>query len=285
MTNQDGRELARMNEIRVLKALHKYAWLRTRDLAVLIWMKAKSRPNDGFVPEHVIVDSSATRMAQRTLSRLRLGRLVIHIRAPDGSEIYGLSEAGARLLAGIGVPAKSGKDYIRRVSLSHYHHRRLANEVAIIAAIQGYRVASEAEIAAGLWFGGKGGINGKYPDVVVRDNKNVWLCEIERSRRNQKDYDRVLEFIVNLWSNQRMEVVDLPGGYKLRQVVFVCEKAFADRLTSDLLRRGWNEAQINSRILMQRLLYVSEAKFLLKKPKPSAGTAKNDCLLEGQSAG
>lgn len=276
MANRDGRDVARANELRVLKALHKHGWLRTRDLAALLWSKTGAKRSQGFVPQPIVVTSSALCMAQRTLARLRRDRKVIHIQAPDGSLIYGLSEAGARQLVGLGIPAKSGKDQLRRISLSHYHHRRLANETAIVATLQGYRVVSEAEIAAGLWFAGTDGIKGKRPDVVIREGNSVWLVEVERSRRNQKDYGKLLNWLTGLWPSdgRSREAWDLPGGYVLKQIVFVCESAFTHRLIADLRKRGWGDTQISSRILITQLLYVSEAKFVLKEPKPNHGTAK-----------
>lgn len=273
MAKQDGRELARANDLRVLKALYKFGWLRSRDLSALLWTRSRAKRQEGLWFEPLAVEDSAWRMAQRTLSRLRDERKVIHTQAPDGSLIYGLAEAGARQLLALGIPAKSGKDQVRRVSLSYYHHRRLANEVAILASLQGYRVTSEAEIAAGLWFGGTQGIKGKRPDVVIRDGKNVWLVEIERSRRNKSDHAKILDLLVKLWpaNNHELEVDNLPAGHRIRQVVFVCAGAFIDRLSTDMRERGWTDEQIKSRILAHRLLYVTEAKFVIRKAKPKDG--------------
>lgn len=267
MANKDGREIARTHEQRVLKSLHKYGWLRTRDLAVLIWMHANSRPKStGFIPRPIVVEQSAWRMAQRTLARLRKADMVLWRQAPDGSTIYGLAEAGAHWLVRQGITARSGKDLVRRVSLSHFHHRRIANEIAILASRQGYRVASEREIAVGQWFGGKDGVAGKVPDVIVRDGKDVYWIEVERSRRNQKDETALRTALVKLWSDIRhpMDAPDLPGGFKLQKVLFVCEPAFIDHLTRDLEKLGWTREMIEHRILAIQSLYVTEAKFLLK---------------------
>ena len=38
MANTDGRVAARDNELRVLRALHRFGWLRTRDIAALVWL-------------------------------------------------------------------------------------------------------------------------------------------------------------------------------------------------------------------------------------------------------
>jgi hypothetical protein len=263
---RDGREVARQNELRVLKALHKYGWLRTRDLAALLWIKTKAKSQGDFVPTPIVVAASGMRMAQRTLLRLRHDIKVLWLKAPDGSTIYGLSEAGARQLVGLGIPAKSGKDQVRRVSMAHYHHRRLANEIAIVAQLHGYRVATETEIAAGQWLGGMAGINGKKPDVLVREGRNIWWVEVERSRRNAKDYGRLMAWLKELWpvGPNAMSPATLPDGHQLMKVLFVCDGAFVDHLVADLQKVGWTEMQINQRISPTRLLYVSEAKFLTK---------------------
>lgn len=187
----DGRVSARQNELRLLKSLHKYGWLRTRDLAAIHWMPRQPRAKH-YQPVSIAVSETAQRMAQRTLARLRNQRLVIWMQAPDGSLIYGVSEAGARKLVDLGIPAKSGKNQVRRVSLSHYHHRRIANEVAIVAGLQGYRVSSETEIACGTWLGGNTGVKGKKPDFLVREGQSVYWGEVERSRRRQSDYRKLV---------------------------------------------------------------------------------------------
>jgi hypothetical protein len=279
---RDGRELARSNELRVLKALYKYGWLRTRDLAVLLWMRVRPPCAVGFCLEPVVVDRSAWRMAQVTLARMRKNHLVISTDAPDGSIIYGLSEAGARHLVGLGIPAKSGKDAVRRVSLSHYHHRRLANEVAILASLYGYRVSTEAEIAAGLWFGGDAGAQGKHPDVVARKGKDVWLVEIERSRRNRKDYDKLLAWMNALFSPSAIaDQAKLPHGYHPNKVVFVCEGAFIERLKADLQQQGWKADDISKHLLEIRLLYVTQAKFIMKRLSAPSNALENSKSLPG----
>lgn len=206
-------------------------------------------------------------MAQRSLARLRKQRCVITGQGTDGSVLYALSEAGARTLKMLGIPARSGKDQLRRVSMSHYHHRRLANELAIVASLQGYRVATEYEIATGTWFGGKTGVLGKMPDVVVRDGKQMWWVEVERSRRNRRDYDKLLAWLLALRKLHKpgnTTFAELPGDVLLQQVVFVCSKAFIAKLSDDLAARGWPAAQQCGHIVGVPLLYVSEAKFILK---------------------
>lgn len=264
MAKRDGREVALANSDRVLKALHKHSWLRTRDLACY-WMPSIKRTGDGFEPVEVRVGQTARRMAQRTLERLRRQHLVIWIQAPDGSRIYGLSEAGARRLVNLGIPAKSGKDAVRRVSLSQFHHRRIANEVTIGAMLQGYRTNSESEIAAGHWLGGMSGWVGKKPDVLVRDGKNIWFVEIERSARNRTGYESLITALLEMWPTgmKQLKYAALPDGYRLQQVVFVANAAFITRVCSDLMLAGWTEDIVRQRIKGVPLLYVTEGKYIV----------------------
>jgi hypothetical protein len=272
MLKRDGRELARRNSERALKAIHKFSWLRTRCLAALLFMP-RSKATDNFKPNVIAVPATALRMAQRTLERLRKQRKVIWIRAPDGSRIYGLSESGARELVSMGIPAKSGKDSIRRVSLSYFHHRRLANEVAICALLQGFRASSEHEIATGEWLGGKEGVQGKKPDVVVRDGKRVVFCEIERSRRNFRDHEKFVTWLGAIWSSARRadEPADLPGGHKLHSVLLVANAAFVERLTADMRSAGWTDEMIATRIKAAKSLYVTEEKLIVYEGNSGRG--------------
>jgi hypothetical protein len=263
MTKLDGCIVAKRNELQLLKALHKYGWLRTRDIAAAVWMPSKkSKGEFQIIP--ITITPTALRMAQRTLGRLRIDCKVIRIQAPDSSWIYGLSEAGARQLICHGIPAKSGKDQIRRVSLSYYHHRRLANEVAILAKLQGYRVNSELEISSGQWLGGIDGILDKKPDVFIRDGKCAWWVEVERSRRNQPDYNRLLNWLNSLWPDHKHASIspDLPGEHTLTKVVFVCSDAFMSKLAEDLKNLGWDDDLIQQRILPMRYLYLTGTKFI-----------------------
>ena len=265
MAKRDGREIARGNDERVLKAIFKMGPIRTRALAALLWMPRVKRKGTTFEPITIEVSATARRMAQRTLQRLRQQHKVIWIQAPDGSTIYGLSEAGARQLVNLGLPAKSGKDQIRHMSLSYFHHRRIANEIAIGAILQGYRTTSELEIAMGKWFGGMEGVVGKKPDVVARDGKDTWFIEVERSARNKAGYDSLISALLAMWplDKHAHEPAELPDGHKLHQVVFVASAAFIARVCSDLKNVGWTENMISQRIGGVELLYVTMGKFIV----------------------
>lgn len=198
-------------------------------------------------------------MAQRTLRRMRDRHLVLSAKAPDGGVLYGLAESGARVLQRHGVPAKSGKDLVRRYSSQHYRHRCVANEVAISGIVEGYRVSTEREIAQGLWLGGSAGVSGKRPDALLRNGHRAYWVEVERSTRNKASAQQLLAWLSavagsgNSWQSPR-----LADGVELARVVFICTPAFANRLKQDLRRLGWTDELIASRISFETSLYSFE---------------------------
>lgn len=260
MKIKDGRVVARENEVRVLRALHRCGWLRTRDLSVVVWQEWARNPQGEPDLRPPTPTDSGLRMAQRTLQRLRANRQVLSSRAPDGSQIYALAEAGARRLQQIGVAALSGKDLMRTFSAAYFKHRCIANQIAIAAIVQGFRVATEREIAQGLWLGGQDGIAGKRPDVLVRADGRVWWLEVERSRKNAKDYSRLLHWlgIVGQDALRPSESRLLEAGMRWAKVIFICTAAFRGKLLRDLAAAGWDKAQIDRLVMFEVSLYKFE---------------------------
>lgn len=260
MTNKDGRAIARENELRVLRALHRFGWLRTRDLAALVWQRWARSPSGepSFAPS--LPTAAGLRMAQRTLSRLRDKRLVLGSRAPDGSLIYALAEAGARALQHIGVAAATGKDLVRNFSSGYYRHRSIANAIAVGAIVAGYRISTEREIAQGLWLGGEQGIAGKKPDVLIRSGHSIWWMEVERSRKNAKDYARLLKWLGTVAQDAFRAAGPVLLGENMRwaKVVFVCTPAFQAKLCRDLAGTGWKKTNFDTFLSFQTSLYRFE---------------------------
>lgn len=256
-TIKDGRITARDNEIRVLRALHRFGWLRTRDLAALVWQRWARNPAEAPSFKPAVPTASGLRMAQRTLRRLRDKRLVLSSRAPDGSTIYALAEAGVHGLQQVGIAAASGKDFMRSFSSGHFRHRCIANEVAIGAIIKGYRVSTEREIAKGLWIGGESGIEGKKPDVLLRGGDSVWWVEVEKSRKNSKDYVSLLKWLGKVARDAFGAAGGELLGNKVRwnRVVFICTPAFQARLSKDLAAAGWKQSHLDALLLFQSTLY------------------------------
>jgi len=257
MTKKDVRQIAQENEIRVLRALHRFGWLRTRDLAALVWQRWARSPAGEPSLRPLLPTGAGLRMAQRTLRRLRETRQVLCSRAPDGALIYALAEAGARVLQQVGVAAATGKDLMRSFSTAHYRHRCIANEIAVGAIVNGFRTATEREIAQGRWIGGEEGVAGKRPDVLVRGDSRVWWVEVERSRKNAKDYAQLL-----CWLDVVVRDAFCPSGPTLlgerlrwSRVIFVCSAAFRAKLCRDLVMTGWTNGHIDALLLFETSLY------------------------------
>ena len=260
MTKKDGRAVARDNDFRVLRALHRFGWLRTRDVAALVWQVwAREVPSaPSLKPSNA--PPSAIRMAQRTLCRLRGRRLVLQGRAPNGSTLYALAEAGARLLQQAGIAATTGKNLVRHFSVSHFRHRCIANEIAIGGIVEGCRVATEREISQGLWIGGQEGIWGKKPDVLMRCGSAAWWIEVERSRKNAGDYSRLLRWLHYAGKDAQGAAVSALLGRDLRwgRIVFVCAPAFREKLCRDLESSGWARTRIDALLFFSTSLYLME---------------------------
>jgi len=255
----DGRVLARRNEIKVLRALHRFGWLRTKDVAAIVWLPWSSKPDGApnLVPHRAPI--SALRMAQRTLKRMKLQRQVLVAMAPDGGPLYALSEAGARALRDMGIDADSGKDLLRTFSVSHYRHRCIANSLAISGLLQGYRVSTEREVSRGLWPGGEAGIAGKKPDALLRSGEQWYWLEVERSARNARDGDTLLRWL----GHMRGQVFGIPRapvapGAVLAGVIFICRPSFKNKLERALLALGWTREQLKALIMFETALYSLE---------------------------
>ncbi|WP_201786914.1 hypothetical protein [Acidihalobacter prosperus] len=257
MNKHDGRVIAQENELRVLRALNRFGWLRTRDLAALLWQRWSQQPREAPDLKPAQPTASGLRMSQRTLRRLRGKRRVLSARAPDGSTIYALSEAGARSLNQLGIAAATGKDLLRSFSTAHFRHRCIANEIALGSIIKGFRVSTEREIARGLWLGGEEGIAGKKPDTLLRADGKVWWIEVERSRKNAKDYSRLLRWldVVKRDASQNGPSSLLGQENRWGNVMFVCTLSFETKLCRDLGKRGWTKEQIYRHISFNNSLY------------------------------
>ena len=186
----DGRITAQQNELDTLAYIQRFGWLRSRDLAALIWPEAKT------------IDS-AMAMAQRTLKRIKDAGQILHRLAPDGATVYALSEAGVRRLGEErGIDARSGKDLIRE--LGNYEHRCHANTFAIHRINAGQRVWTEREIQTNR--APIRAIRSKVPDGLVDITSPLdaestlvlaWI-ECERGFKKKADFDKMLRFIFNI---------------------------------------------------------------------------------------
>ncbi|GAQ30412.1 MULTISPECIES: hypothetical protein [Ralstonia] len=262
MAARDGRIIAREREQKLLHSLSRFGFLRTRDCAALraVWASGATGAPSLEAP---VATASDIRMAQRTLRRLADARQVLRGQAPDGSVIFALSEAGARRLQHAGIAATTGKDLVRAFSSAHFRHRTIANEIAIRGLLDGYRVSTEREVSQGKCrcLGGVESIAGKKPDVLLRGyDGRVWWCEVERSRKNAKEYARLLKWLdavaADVASTSGSKL--LGNGLQWGKVIFVCTRAFRAKLTRDLLAKGWKKTALDALVMFSTELYKFE---------------------------
>ncbi|WP_175976582.1 hypothetical protein [Burkholderia sp. BCC1047] len=260
MAKKDGRIVAAENETRVLRALHRFGWLRTRDVAALLWTPWQRHPAAQLDVGPVVASASGLRMAQYTLRRLADGRQALRGRGPDGSVLYALAEASARRLRQMAVPAVSGKDIVRSVSPAYFRHRTVANEIAIAAIAQGFRVSTEREIAQDRWVGGAAGIAGKKPDVLMNDRGRITWVEVEKSVKRKADFDRLVVWVAKVGNDTRQPSgsVLLGDGLRWDRLVFVCTPAFEGRLRRALAVAGWRPELLDAFVSFVTVLYSFE---------------------------
>lgn len=252
----DGRLVAQETERRTLRALHRFGWLRTRDIAVLVHTRWASKPAAEPSLAPITATASALRMAQRSLRRMREARLLLSAQGPDGSTLYALAEPGVRALRSLGVDSASGKDAMRGISGGYYRHRCISNEIAIAGIVQGLRVSTEREIAQGFWMGGAAGIAGKRPDVLWRNRDACDWVEVQRSRPNARDYARLVAWLQHMLVVHSRPGAQIAEGVRLRKIVFVCTAAFGARLLRDLREKKVDEGALERLVLFSHSLYV-----------------------------
>ena len=130
----NSHETAQRNELNVLIYIHRFGWLKTRQIASLVWSAS--------------ADGGGYSMAQRTLRRLKKARRVVAKIAPDGATVYALGRGGARYLKEReDLDAKTTSDGMR--TLANYIHRSRANDLAIQAILSGRTAWTEFEVQTG----------------------------------------------------------------------------------------------------------------------------------------
>jgi len=131
----DNRIKSRLNQEKVLQALHRFGWLPVRQVHKACW------PNE-----------ATPRTAQRYLAQLLKLNQVQYKGGSDGSRVYALTSSGARRLrVELGIEATYDSDFSRR-AMPSYGHRCLANEVGLWWAKRHGEAAgyyTEHEIATG----------------------------------------------------------------------------------------------------------------------------------------
>jgi hypothetical protein len=109
--------------------------------------------------------------------------------------------------------------------------------------------------------GGNIGIAGKKPDALIRHSKTVWWVEVERSRKNARDYLNLLCWLDIVRSDAFAPTSPPLFGEKitLSKIIFICTPGFCSKLERDLIARGWKKNHLESLILFSSSLYSFES--------------------------
>lgn len=205
----DNRVKSRLNQEKVLKALHRFSWLPVRQVHQAAW------PED-----------DTPRSAQRYLAQLFALKQVARKKGMDGSWVYALTSAGARRCRNdIGIEAVSDPDFVRRDE-PNYEHRCLANEVALWWAnknksINGYFtehevVTNRAPVRSAPQY--LTDPKGKIPDALLSIARPVseqnpyakWLgwVEVERGFKNPADHEHMVRSLCDVlaFGKKRWEI-------------------------------------------------------------------------------
>lgn len=264
--NKSGLEIATDNELSVLRNLHKYGWLRSKDIACLCWQKHDRRfSNSEPDIQRPVLTISGLRMAQITLKRLKTKKQILSLQAPDNSIIYALSQRGVNRLNTLGINSVSGKDLIRQYSFEQYRHRVISNEISISGELQGFKTFTERQIAQNHWHGEAKGLLGKKPDCLISNRDYCWWIEVERSKKNQKDYQALIDWLCDLHEDCKRphEKPAFSKNLLLQKVIFICSDLFEKKLIADLIKKGWHEDSIHLRLYFSKSLYSFRQSYFL----------------------
>ncbi|MCK6407190.1 MAG: hypothetical protein L6Q60_14420 [Rhodocyclaceae bacterium] len=201
-------DIADANARAILTALNRYGYLRVADITKLVW---------GW--------NASDTMCRRTTRRLRDDKLVDEKRLRDGCLVFALSVRGANVLRKLGLNAHATRRLLG--SLGNFEHRCLANVIAIYYEQNPEnQVLTEFQIQSGLLNLGQS-LN-KLPDYFVITPEGCIWGEVERSRRSNLDWIRLMRFLKLITTCAPGENPELNASqdlYLLR-VEFVCTRAF-----------------------------------------------------------
>jgi hypothetical protein len=206
----DNRVKSRLNQEKVLRALHRFGWLPVRQVHKTCW------PED-----------ETPRSAQRYLAQLLTLKHVTRKEGPDGSWVYALSSLGARRMrVEMGIVAAYDPEFSRR-SEAAYQHRILANEVCVwwkrLHSDDGGDYFTEHEIVTGRapfrWAPQYlSDPKGKIPDAILSLEKPVtgenkyakWLAwvEVEHADKPTPEHEHMIRSLCDVlaFGKKRWEI-------------------------------------------------------------------------------
>lgn len=210
----DKRVVGERNTLAVLTALHRFGWLTSAMLSVLVW------------PER----AQGAAMARRTLAKLVQQRLVLRRELP-GTACYTLAANGARLLS-----QQLGQPIPRPLLLNPQNvvHRACANWYAIAKLREGYTVWTEFEIQCGRAPVLKH--LRKVPDVLVETTGGIMWVEVENAWKGRASRQEITAFCAHTFGNADLLAELAPDHCLCRIVIAGTNRAALLALVHDFQR-------------------------------------------------
>lgn len=207
---RSGRDVARLNELKAMKAVAAFGHLRITELARAVWPQARY----------------AEQLARRTAARLVAAGLLLERRNALGSRSLCLTRGGAAWLEVRGVEAQHTLD-LSSVAGSTFFHRTLATRYLIEREVEGYTVAGEYQLLRRKTpFPAEALVKAlrKLPDGAVwrrgaDGHVSVELVEQEAAAKARPELERCLkaaEFVGR--------ALDAEGRYRIGGLVFVFDR-------------------------------------------------------------
>lgn len=209
-SRRSGRDVARLNELKVMKAVAQFGHLRITELARAVWPQARY----------------AEQLARRTAARLVALGLLLERRNALGSRSLCVTRGGAAWLEVRGVEAQHTLD-LSSVAGSTFFHRTLATRYLIERQVEGFAVAGEYQLLRRKTpFPAEGLVKAlrKLPDGVVWQRRadgfgSVELVEQDAAAKARPELERCLkaaEFVGR--------ALDGEGRYQIAGLVFVFDR-------------------------------------------------------------
>ena len=172
------------NDVLGLHAIHRFRWLRSREIGNVLWPTQKNR------------HTSAARLIRKWLEN----DWVIERKLPESfGPAYVLSQRGANFLEQHGVTAKTGKrvgvflkDKSWVPNRVTYKHDLLANGFITFMLGSGVNIKTEIEIAE------SNPINKKIPDGLVQLDEQWIAVEVERERKTGENARKLAQHIIDI---------------------------------------------------------------------------------------
>lgn len=209
-SRRSGRETARLNELKALRAVAQFGHLRISELARAVWPQARY----------------AEQLARRTAARLVASGLLLERRNALGSRSLCLTRGGAAWLELRGVEAQHTLD-LSSVAGSTFFHRTLATRYLIERQVAGAQVVGEYQLLRRKApFSVEAVVRAmrKLPDGMVWQRRgsgpvDVELVEQEAAAKARQELEKCLR-VAELVGRP----LDPEGQYRVGGLVFVYDR-------------------------------------------------------------